>query len=322
MAKDNNTSSNSGYQQQTILNLYNSGIPLDIIALQLDISQDDVDKIIKSIIKEETRKKVVAKQVSDTPSLGMFYLDAVIDIDSAINDAQTRVWKALKVEPEFNVSMEETNNVLEKFAKSKTTLVILHIDIVNSTRMSMTLPVDRLATIIQAFTQEMSLMIEAYGGYVLKYVGDAIIAFFLVSANNLYLPCINAINCAQSMIKIIQQGINPILNQYDYPEMNVRIGIDAGESAVVPLYWDIHTLDGKQILKKPHYDILGYTVGVVVKMTSLAEPSRIVIGQLVYEILDDKQKSNFEVLPVSTDVWSYVSNNTGNIYRVYSNLKA
>jgi hypothetical protein len=140
MAEENNTGSNSSYQQQTILNLYNSGIPLDIIALQLDISQDVVDKIIKSIIKEETRKKVVAKQLSDTPSLGMFYLDAVIDIDSAIKDAQTRVWKALKVEPEFYVSMEETQSVLENYTESKVILVILHIDLIESTKLSMRLP--------------------------------------------------------------------------------------------------------------------------------------------------------------------------------------
>jgi len=26
------------------------------------------------------------------------------------------------------------------------------------------------------------------------------------------------------MIRVIQQGLNPILNQYDYPELQVRIG--------------------------------------------------------------------------------------------------
>ena len=44
----------------------------------------------------------------------------------------------------------------------------------------MMLPIRRLATIIQAFTQEMSMLIQAYGGYILKYVGDAILAFFVV----------------------------------------------------------------------------------------------------------------------------------------------
>jgi adenylate cyclase len=57
-------------------------------------------------------------------------------------------------------------------------LVVLHVDLVGSTDLSMNLPLKRLVPIIQAFTQEMSLVIEAYGGYVFKYVGDAILSFF------------------------------------------------------------------------------------------------------------------------------------------------
>ena len=57
-------------------------------------------------------------------------------------------------------------------------------------------------------------------------------------------------------------------------------------------------------------------------MTTFAKPNQIVIGQFVYDVLDDVQKSTFKVLPVSSDVWSYVSNNTGDIYSLYgSNIK-
>jgi adenylate cyclase len=328
---DNGGDGSSSYQRQTVLNLYNSGISADIISLQLDMSKEEVDKIIEATNIEEERKKLSIRQASDIPSLGSFYLDAVVDLDSAIRMAQSRVWKALKVAPEFDISFKETHNVLERFAKSKVTLVILHIDLVGSTKLSMTLPVDRLATIIQAFTQEMSLMIAAYGGYVLKYVGDAILAFFVVADNyDLYLPCTNAVYCARSMIKVMRQGINPILNQYDYPEMSVRVGIDVGENVIVQFGWDSlnYTADSKEdknngnqiLIKKPHLDILGYTISIATKMTALARPDQIVIGQSVYNSLDDSQKSNFKVLPVSPEVWNYVSENTGNIYRLYGSI--
>ena len=191
--------------------------------MQLDISKDEVINIIKGAHSDDERKRESIKQVSDSPSIGVFYLDAVVNIDLAIKGAQSRTWKALKLEPRFNIPMEQTQDILEKFAKSKVTLVILHIDLIGSTKLSMILPLERLATMIQAFTQEMSIMISAYGGYVFKYVGDAILAFFVVSSeyNNLYLSCSNAVNCARSMIKIMHEGINPILNEYDYPEMGV-----------------------------------------------------------------------------------------------------
>jgi class 3 adenylate cyclase len=312
--------------RQTIINLYNSGILPDMIATQLDITKDEVHKVIKEQASEEERKYKAVKRASNASSVGMFYLDAVISVDLAIKHAQYSMWKALKGEvPEFNISMmEEAQNILEKYAKSKVTFVILHIDIVGSTAMSMALPVDRLATIIQTFTQEMSLMIAAYGGYVLKYVGDAVLAFFPVSSHDLYLPCINAVNCARSMIKIMHEGMNPILNEYGYPEIGVRVGVDIGENIVVQYDLDTRTptIKDKQIIKKTHLDILGYSISIATKMTTFAKPNQIIIGQFVYEVLDDVQKSTFKALPVSSDVWSYVTNNTGDIYSLYSsNIK-
>jgi class 3 adenylate cyclase len=252
--------------------------------------------------------------------LASFYLDAVVDLDKAIRMAQQRVWKALKVESKFDISTEETHEILSKYSKSKVMLVILHIDLVGSTRLSSDLPTDRLAAIIQAFTQEMSITISAYGGYVLKYVGDAIMAFFLAN-NDKYLPSINAVNCAHSMVKIIQEGINPILNQYDYAEMNVRVGIDLGENVVVQYGWDTFNVDGKKF-KRPHFDILGHTINIATKMTSLGKPDQIVIGQMVYDVLDDRQKSAFHRLPISADVWGYMSDYSGGIYPLYGTYSA
>jgi adenylate cyclase len=309
--------------EQTIINLYNSGILPDIISMQLDISKDDVYQVIKNRDREEQRKQIALKQVSDASSLGMFNLDTVISINLAIKHAQHSMWNALKgAVPKFNISMvEETQDILEGYAKSKVTFVILHIDIVGSTMMSMTLPVERLATIIQTFTQEMSLIIAAYGGYVLKFIGDAILAFFPVKLDDIYLPCINAVNCAYSMIKIMDEGLNPILNEYDYPEMGVRIGIDVGENIVVQYGWSNRTyttMKSKQkIFKKPHLDVLGYTNSIAAKMTAFAKPNQIIIGQSVYDVLDNMQKSNFRDLPVNTDVWSYVSSITGEVYNLY-----
>src|SRR5919206_779345 len=224
----------SSYQRQTILSLYSSGIDRDVIAQQLDTSVDEIDKVIE----EEVRKTNALQQSTDmtnasrVSSIGnSFYLDAIVNIDLAIGNAQTRMWKALKSGGvEFDISMEETDKILRELSRSKVTFVILHIDLVGSTQLSMTLPLDRLITIIQTFIQEMSTVIALYGGYVLKYIGDAILAFFITNSDGikddgsqkqqLYLPCVNAINCARSMIKVIENGIDPILNQYDYPEMS------------------------------------------------------------------------------------------------------
>ena len=324
-------------QKNTILNLYNSGIEPEIISLELDISED----VIKDIIRNENKGD--GGHTNNNLSnylLNKFYLDAIIDVNSVIKEAQFRAWNALKARPELNIILKETQNILEQNAESKLRLVMLHIDLVGSTKMALTLPIDRLTTIIRSFAQEMTNIISLYGGYVLKYIGDAVLAFFVIeettrngqytdkvmnqgdeSENNKGFSSLqfsNGISCALTMIKVIKEGINPILNQYDYPELKVRIGIDYGEVAVVQYGIDIYELE-KTILKTPHLDLIGYTISVAVKMTSVAEADHIVIGQKLYDQLDINYKDYFRQLKTDTEIWNYSNHTDGELYNIFTN---
>lgn len=306
-------------QKQKILNLYYSGIPIEIIANETDLDIEEIKKIID--MEEEKKKK--RKELTGKNSIADFYLDAIVNIDEIIKNTQSRIWKALQVNFEFEVSTDESKKFLEKFMGTKINLVMIHVDLVGSTRLCMTLPANRLADILRSYAQEMSKLIIAYGGYVLKYVGDAIIGFFLVKSldkQDLYFPCANAVNCGMSMIKVVKQGINPILSQYDYPEISVRVGIDVGENAIVQYGWEniFVEVDDKTItVKRPITDILGYTISITAKMTSMAKPDQLVIGQFVYESLQEDQKIKFNELKIRSDVWNYISNSTGKIYKIY-----
>jgi adenylate cyclase len=266
-----------------------------------------------------------------------------VGLNSIMKKSQSRVRKTLEGKPEFVMSLVETQNVLKKFAKYKTTFVVLHVDLVGSTKLAMRLPIDRLTMIIQAFNQEMSIIVKAFGGYILKYVGDAVLAFFVVPGHKseAKVACINAVNCAKFMVRIAREAINPILNQYDCPEINLRIGVDIGENAIIQSGWDIHSKipsrrknnknaiitnhNKKQqehlLVKKPVYDVLSYTISIAVKMTALANPNHLVIGDPMYNLLDHKQRSEFQLLDITPDIWNYVCQNSeGNIYSLYTNV--
>ena len=51
------------------------------------------------------------------------------------------------------------------------------IDLLGSTTMTLELPEEKIATIISSFAQEMAYVVKQYGGFVLKFVGDAVLAF-------------------------------------------------------------------------------------------------------------------------------------------------
>jgi adenylate cyclase len=291
------------------------------------------------------KQKKIQNSIGNT-FLNKLYLDAVIDVESVIKDSQIRIWKSLKANPEFNISVNEMQKILEKYMESKVKLVILNIDLVGSTKMSLNLPIDKLTTIIRSFAQEMTLIVSMYGGYVLKYIGDAVLAFFVVDSDNPKdqtdkdynsaeynnnnnnnnnndfdsLQYSNVISCAYTMIKVVQEGLNPILNQYDYPDLKVRIGVDVGEIAVVKYGLDIDEFENK-VLKRPHLDLIGYTISIVVKMTSRAQPDHMVIGEEFFENLDNNRKDVFNQLPNNPEIWNYTTEATGNIYDLYENIK-
>jgi class 3 adenylate cyclase len=106
-----------------------------------------------------------------------------VDVNAIMTRSQARVWKTLEGEPGFIISVADTQNILGEAARSKMNFVILNVDLVASTKLSMTLPLDRLTMMIQAFNQEMSLIVKEFGGFILKYVGDAVLAFFLVPSH-------------------------------------------------------------------------------------------------------------------------------------------
>jgi adenylate cyclase len=390
---DNNTTerysqanvSPKSQQLQTVINLFESGIPPEIIGLQLDMELDDVNSIIQNIYPTTDTENLhnhdhdisgnprPLMNISPNHPVPVIHLDALVDIPQLISISQSDMWKALRSNPVFTFPFEETQEFLGQYSGSKIKLIILHIDIVGSTKLSMTLPIERLSKIIQTFTQEMTRIIKLYGGFVLKYIGDAIIGFFIVNTDNLYLPCINTINCARTMIKVINQGFNPVLNQFDYPEMGVRIGIDYGENVIVSYmppsitppttipptnssslfssFGDddfsggdgdgdgggdginnLNLQDGgsdtvipmqnkssKSNISQPLYDILGYTISVATKMTAYAKSNHIIVGQLVYDILSKEEQSYFAVVDTQPDNWSYISDETGSIYKLYIN---
>jgi class 3 adenylate cyclase len=308
--------------------------------------QKKVDKIKHQDAKKEEvvvgkNKYVKEKSHSSVLQSSSSFPNPQVDLNSIMKKSQRRVQKTLEGKPEFVMSLVETQNVLKKLAKDKTTFVVLHVDLVGSTKLAMRLPLDRLTMMIQAFNQEMTVAVKAFGGYILKYVGDAVLAFFVVPGrkSEAKVACINAVNCAKYMLRIVREAINPILKQYNCPEINLRIGIDIGENAIIQSGWDIHpnirngrknnkniiitnhTKKQHLLMKKPVYDVLSYTLSLAVKMTALANPNHLVIGDPMYNRLGYKQRSAFQRIDISPDIWDYVCKNSeGNMYNLYTDV--
>jgi class 3 adenylate cyclase len=261
---------------------------------------------------EDSTKTMIINRMMD----GQYYSDnsmpnassnTLVDLQTLVAQRKDRFCQALKERYQYNTSIRRGQDFLLKHVNSRMELVVMYADLVGSTKMSMTLPAEQMVTIIRAFSHELSSVIESHNGFVLKYVGDAVISFFPPGFAKI-LVSDKSVQCGKSMINTINKGLNPILKNCDYPELAVRIGIDVGENLIVQYGYD----------KSSPIDIICYCMNVTAKITSLTGSNKVSVGENVYKLLHPETQPSFiEVINDDKD-WKYIDRESGNLYKFYT----
>jgi adenylate cyclase len=183
-------------------------------------------------------------------------------------------------------------------------IAVLYVDVVGSTKMTMYLSTQELEFVIKLFWEQISLTIEKHGGLVFKYVGDAVIAVF---DNNNDMACRRAIECGQDIVSSIKNSINSELIKKGIPRISIKLGIDYGDALVVSF--------GNNV------DLIGFSLSIVSKITSIASANIVLIGECIFEQFSRMQGFPKELHPSDYHVmkWNGIGNIQGYIiYRIYS----
>ncbi len=230
-----------------------------------------------------------------------------INSNMLAEEVQKRVYNALKENHPYSDVITDSDKFLRENVFSSKSMIVMYVDLVGSTQLVLDLPQKQLAIIISSFAQEMAYVIKQHSGFILKFVGDAVIGYFVQSENNT--PADNSVSCAESMLRVVQTGINPILQQYDFPDLAIKIGIDFGENTIIR-YGDNE--------KESHVDLLGPSMNMAAKIQGHAQPDQILIGDEVYSKLDSSIQEYFEQVKWQETEWNYRNKITGQIYPVYA----
>ena len=215
--------------------------------------------------------------------------------------------RTLSQGPPIDLSTLKCNQYLRRHVNNKTKLVVLCVDLVGSTKLTLSLLPHELISIINIFSTEMSMIISGHGGYVLKYVGDAVIGIFPAEFDSSK-ACFNALDSAKTMVRIITKVINPVLYN-KLPQIQVKIGIDLGESMIV--------LYGKN-LDTSHIDLIGSGISIASKITALAKPNQILFSENIFENISNVSKdTKFEKLDIVDESWDYINTKTSRILNLY-----
>ena len=273
--------------------------------------EDNKEKIIERMIDRNSNSNTYSNtgRYTNENTLSSIENRPIYDLQTLLSQRQDRLWSVLYERYRYNTSIKRGQDFLLNHVDSKISLVVMYADLVGSTKMSMALPVERMAKIIKVFSHELSSVVESYNGFVLKYVGDAIIACF-PSGFNKYLSCDTAFQCAKSMIDVIENGINPIFekDKDNYPKLAVKIGMDEGENLAIQYGYD----------KSSPIDLIGYPMNVAAKMTSLTGPNKITVGNNVYKLLHPTLLSEFQEMQIKETEWNYIDLETNLRYKVYT----
>lgn len=193
-----------------------------------------------------------------------------------------------------------SNRFLSSQSELSVDAAILYVDIVGSTKLTAKLLPEELSSLIRVFSQEMSILISKHAGFVLKYAGDAVIAYFprLQEFENM---TENAIRCGYSMHVIIQHAINVVVQHFAMLPIQVRVSIDSGKNKIVFLG------------SEP--DLIGHTITITSKMIPFARPGQIVIGDNAHGEISTQLYTEF--VKSNDKNWDYTDPETGKIYPIY-----
>jgi adenylate cyclase len=214
------------------------------------------------------------------------------DKHNIVKESQKRIKKALVEGFEYHhLAIAKSDHFLRNHTAQRLDFAVIYLDLVNSTRMSTELAPDFLSKIVTVFSQEVSYIIEHFGGFVLKFVGDASIGYFLSNQN-----FDDIVLCGESVVYVVRNAINPLLLQMGHAGIEVKVTSDYGQHTIVR-YGSDH--------ERSHVDIISATMNLAAKMQSVTKGGQMVIGNSLYNKLSDHLQQRFEKANLDQIKWNY-----------------
>lgn len=214
------------------------------------------------------------------------------DKDNIVKESQKRIKKALVEGFEYHhLAIAKSDHFLRNHTAQRLDFAVIYLDLVNSTRMSTELAPDFLSKIVTVFSQEVSYIIEHFGGFVLKFVGDASIGYFLSNQN-----FDDIVLCGESVVYVVRNAINPLLLQMGHAGIEVKVTSDYGQHTIVR-YGSDH--------ERSHVDIISAAMNLAAKMQSVTKGGQMVIGNSLYNKLSDHLQQRFEKANLDQIKWNY-----------------
>jgi len=208
------------------------------------VNFEDLELTIEKTIRQVSQTKETLKAIKENDILRMYVDEAVLKFMG------TREYESSLMQ---NETVEAT---------------VVFIDICSFTMISENQPPDTVVKLLNNYFDVMVKEIIAQGGYIDKFIGDAIMAVF---RGEYHLD--RAVDACLAVRKKIAELPNQSADIFFSP--NVSIGINSGEM--------ISGNIGSANLKRLDYTVIGDTVNVAQRLQTAATAGQIIINETSYE---------------------------------------
>jgi class 3 adenylate cyclase len=164
----------------------------------------------------------------------------------------------------------ETRHYTVNFLETSQNYCVGLVDIINSSKISASLSPQKLSKYYEIFLNSMAQIVEKFGGFVIKNIGDSLLFYFPDSSKSS--KNYDFKNCLECGFKMIEEhsNINKILKNEKLPSLNYRISADYGEVSIM------------EANNSSTIDVFGTPVNMCTKINHAAEKNSMVIGSDLY----------------------------------------
>jgi class 3 adenylate cyclase len=148
----------------------------------------------------------------------------------------------------------------------------------------------------------MAAVAKNFGAKVIKNIGDALLFYFPTTSDQGNQTAFKEVMECCTAIIIARDFINAKLNSEELPSVSYRVSADYGKVEV-----------GTTVTSGVE-DFFGPTVSICAKINSIAEPNGIVVGNALFQIINQFSFDDYEF----TNTSGWMLTGTKNLYPVYS----
>lgn len=141
----------------------------------------------------------------------------------------------------------------------------------------------------QIFLRELSTSVGHFHGSILNVTGDGFIAY--IDMPRFTTQCDNTVDLGLTLLRVLQDAINPSLKQAGLPTLRIRVGADVGKA--------VRRNIAVEATNFRSFDFGSAALNRAVKIEQAAGAGQFLIGQALYELLHVFWLERCQLIPFS-----------------------